>query len=603
MSTFLNFTRGGQVQFHGIHMFLQILNKFVKIGSFLFIILTTLFWFTQTKSYDRYLLAQWGKANLTQYHFIYAKTLSYHDKTGQLHHYSPQQILSIPLVKNQWPLAKNRFKKALKISSVSTFFIALTAAILLVHLGAIQNLPQHSRGASLVSPKRFRQILKKSKLASGWSLAGVPLPKEAETQHILLCGSPGGGKSVCTLELLDQVRKAGQKAIVYDIKGAFIPHYYREGKDIILNPLDQRSPSWNLWKECASLTDYDAMAAAIVPDPAVGSESFWTKAARTLLSISAAQFKQNPTPHMQEFMRYLFCSDLDVIEKLLLGTIGNAMVGKDLEKGTRSIILTLVTYCKSLLYIKDEATSPPLIIRDWVCNDKDDSWLFISANQRLADTLKPLISLWLEIAVNALLSLQEDRHRRLWLFFDELASLQQLPSLEPLLSRGRGYGACFVGAIQDIHQLRNLYGDRGAESLISLFGTTLFFSTNNNHSAKWAAEQLGRAEFWETREGYSMGAHQVRDGVTLSQQRRQELVVMDSEIRHLKKREAFLVTAGGWPVTKLKFDVKNRPSKHLSIIERDLSSISHQFSEIKKSIEMPSHQKNLFHGKEKIELF
>ena len=82
-----------------------------------------------------------------------------------------------------------------------------------------------------------------------------------------------------------------------------------------------------------------------------------------------------------------------------------------------------------------------------------------------------------------------------------------------------------------------------------------------------------------------MGAHQMRDGVTLSHQRRQEFVVLDSEIRHLKKREAFLVTSGGWPVTKLLFDIKNRSGKHPAIIERDLSIVSHQIESIEQTIE------------------
>jgi type IV conjugative transfer system coupling protein TraD len=384
--------------------------------------------------------------------------------------------------------------------------------------------------------------------------------------------------------LLSQVRKAGQKALVYDIKGAFIPHYYRPGKDIILNPLDERSPSWNLWQECIGPSDYDAMASAIVPDGIMGDQ-FWSKAARTLLSISAAQFKQRTDPRMKDLIQHLFCSDIKEVEALLSGTIGHAMVGKDLEKGTRSIILTLVTYCKSLLYLRDEAKTPSFIIREWVNNDDDDAWLFISSKQRMAETLKPIISLWLEIAVNALLSLEEDRKRRCWFFFDELASLQRLPSLEAVLSRGRGYGACFVGAIQDINQLKDLYGDKAAEVLISLFGTALFFSTNNNNSAKWAAEQLGRAEFLEAKEGYSMGAHLMRDGVTLSHQRRQELIIMDSEIRHLKKREAFMVTAGGWPVTKLSFKIRQRADKHPALLERNLSEISHQVATIEQKVE------------------
>lgn len=338
--------------------------------------------------------------------------------------------------------------------------------------------------------------------------------------------------------------------------------------------MDERCPSWNLWQECESWIDYDALARAMIPNTTT-LDSFWIKAARTLLSITAAQLKNKDNPRMQDLLTQLFCSDLKTLEAQLKGTLGQALVGKDLEKGTRSIILTLGTYCKSLLYVKDEPHTEPFLIREWVKNE-EDSWLFINATQTMTETLRPLISLWVEIAVNSLLTLNEDKNRRLWLFFDELASLEKLNSLEPILSRGRGYGACFVGGIQDIHQLRDLYGDRATEVLISSFGTSLFFYQNNNRSAEWAAEQLGSAEFLEIREGASMGAHEMREGISLNQYVKEQRLVLGSEIRHLKKREAFMVTAGGWPVTKLGFSYKEREGKYPALIPRKLDDITHQ---------------------------
>lgn len=37
--------------------------------------------------------------------------------------------------------------------------------------------------------------------------------------------------------------------IVYDPTGEFTEAFYREGKDILMNPLDSRSPNWNVWNE------------------------------------------------------------------------------------------------------------------------------------------------------------------------------------------------------------------------------------------------------------------------------------------------------------------------------------------------------------------
>ena len=101
---------------------------------------------------------------------------------------------------------------------------------------------------------------------------------------------------------------------------------------------------------------------------------------------------------MKELIHHLFCSDLTVVEALLQGTLGSAMVGKDLEKGTRSVILTLVTYCKSLMYLKDEPQTPSFVIRDWVNNDKDDSGFSLALINALPRP-KATYLFWLELAI------------------------------------------------------------------------------------------------------------------------------------------------------------------------------------------------------------
>ncbi|WP_238149559.1 type IV secretion system DNA-binding domain-containing protein [Arsenophonus endosymbiont of Aleurodicus floccissimus] len=53
-------------------------------------------------------------------------------------------------------------------------------------------------------------------------------------------------KSTVINDLLTQVRKQRKRAIVYDKGNNFIPLFYQEGKDIILNPMDARCPNWDL---------------------------------------------------------------------------------------------------------------------------------------------------------------------------------------------------------------------------------------------------------------------------------------------------------------------------------------------------------------------
>ena len=69
---------------------------------------------------------------------------------------------------------------------------------------------------------------------------------------------------------------------------------------------------------------------------------------------------------------------------------------------------------------------------------------------------------------------------------------------------------------------------------------------------------MGTREIIEKKEGYSYGANDMPDGVSINQERRKETIVMDSEFIQLDDLEAYLRLPGDWPVTKVKFDIKER---------------------------------------------
>jgi energy-coupling factor transporter ATP-binding protein EcfA2 len=88
----------------------------------------------------------------------------------------------------------------------------------------------------------------------------VRIPAAYELEHILLCGAPGSGKTNIILKMLDGIRVAGKRAIVYDTAGTFMEKFYRPGKDTLLNPLDQRSAPWSPWVDVPRDYHYDQIA-------------------------------------------------------------------------------------------------------------------------------------------------------------------------------------------------------------------------------------------------------------------------------------------------------------------------------------------------------
>ena len=89
--------------------------------------------------------------------------------------------------------------------------------------------------------------------------------KDSETQHMMITGTTGSGKTNCFHHLLPQIRTLGQRALIVDTTGEFVSRYYREGKDIILNPLDARSESWSPWVECTEDYHFEELASNLIP--------------------------------------------------------------------------------------------------------------------------------------------------------------------------------------------------------------------------------------------------------------------------------------------------------------------------------------------------
>ncbi|HXH55399.1 MAG TPA: type IV secretion system DNA-binding domain-containing protein, partial [Gammaproteobacteria bacterium] len=429
--------------------------------------------------------------------------------------------------------------------------------IFLIEKGRRQLILENIRGSAFLEPKHLKLFLEKQNKKSDLMLGDVPLVKGSETQHILVTGTTGSGKSVCMMALMDGVRRRRQRAIVYDVVGTFIQHYYRPDRDIILNPLDMRCPSWNIWQEGQDVADFEAHAASLMPLNS-GYDPFWIHSARTIFSTLAEKLQQNHNTKTKALLTPMFAADLNLLNRLLKGTVAENLVNETVEKMAQSIKSTVTAYCKCLRYLKAEGTEPLFSIKRWLQAENHDGWIFIASNTEKLEAIKPLISLWLDIAARGILTLQPSFDRRIWFLIDELASLQPLPSLSLLLSQGRKYGACTVTAFQDIHQLRSIYGREDAEALSAMYNTNLCYRTKCPDTAQWMSRIVGQREVVEKKEGFSYGANDIRDGVSMHQERRKEALVLESEFLKLNDCEAYLILPENVPITKIKLLPKKR---------------------------------------------
>ena len=150
----------------------------------------------------------------------------------------------------------------------------------------------HRRVSSLISPTMLRRRLWLRRKASYLELDAVPLLKGKETAHMLITGTTGSSTTNAFHTLLPQIRKRCDRAIVVDLTGDLVTKYYREGYDLLLNPLDARSLSWDLWKDCTALFQYDAFFESIIPGKGSSHDPFWDEERRTSFRIAVHKLEE-----------------------------------------------------------------------------------------------------------------------------------------------------------------------------------------------------------------------------------------------------------------------------------------------------------------------
>ena len=555
-----HFIRGGQIIFHNLWMLLQVSKNLLLIGLLLFVSTLGLSLFMTTTTDDRTFLSTWLKTK-TIGSIKPETSVAIPLSNGQMINTTAATFLNATYTQQKLGQLTRHFKRVLILTSFGYLLLMLVTIVMLKRYGKKQSKPKHIRGDVLATPDELKKILHTRGDSPGLCLSRdkVILPKSIEPMHFLICGSTGTGKSNLIKSCLQQLRERGDKVIVYDKNADFLPHFFDEQHDTLLNPLDHRSQHWDLWQECSHTAHFDQLAAALIPRTSNYGDPFWIDAARNLFSACAQHFTDKSKDRLPALLHTLLNIPLAELAKTLRNTQAAALISADNEKTSLSIRTTLTPYLKSLQFLRSGET--PFSIKQFMRSD-DPGWLFMTSGGDLHESLRPLLSMWLDTVAQAILSLPPDNNRRVWLILDELASLQVLPSLKQLTSEGRKFGACVVAGIQNYAQLSDLYGVDGARSLSSLLNTRVIFHQPDPTMAQWSARNLGEKITSDTREGFSYGASHIRDGVSVQRIEQQKPLVYPADILNLDNLHAYLRLPGNLPITPLVFDYHQYDQHH-----------------------------------------
>lgn len=439
----------------------------------------------------------------------------------------------------------------LSLSIVICFFTSLAILLFFLLKGITLKGSSYISGSKIVSNRQINFKLKLSQKASPLKIGGVSLVKNTETQHILITGGTGSGKTNCLHHVLRQVAHFQHQTLVVDTTGAFIERYFDPKKDVILNPFDPRSAPWNPWIECQNRFDYEALTESFIPQSFSEHENYWHNASRSV--FSAVLQKLSNEQKTSELVRWLLYEPLPNLCKFVQGTKAASHLDMSSEKTASSIRSVATTFLDCLEYLTDTQSS--FSIRNWVEGIDKKRWLFIQCTPAQRASLRPLISTWISLTIRSLINLKPDFNRRIWFFLDELPTLQKIKDLETLVTEGRKYGGCGVLVLQSPSQIEAIYGGDLTNTIIGNTSTKIVFSEHDPIIAERISKSFGEQEIKEMNEGISYGANDMRDGVNLSWHARRRPLVSATDIQSLEKHEAFLKLPGNLPCTKLNLQI------------------------------------------------
>ena len=569
--------RGGQTVFHGIRMWGQLLRAGMFLAAISVVAVPAWHVWRHTTGYEWYAAAILTVAEM-KLAIGYRKDSRQEIRMadGRTVVLTITEIASSPRAL----VARERLKDEIYESAFLGLKFGVLAIVILLAVfwfqGRQLNREKRIRGAELATARQLRrQVLSSYPVGARvrhafstslrgrpYRIADVPYPEWAETQHTIVSGTTGSGKTVLISDLVAQIRDRGERCVIYDKMGTYTRFFYDSKRDVLLNPLDARAPRWSPFFEARGPRDFDMMAAALIPQQKDTVDPFWVTAARQLFSNGAGVLWEKGVKRNQVLVNHLLKTELTELTELaeaMEGTVAQSIVDPENPKTALSVRAMLTANIGALELLPDDPSGSPFSIRDWVEREDETGCLFLTSRGDQHASLRGLISTWLEIAVNAMLSLEQSDGRRIWIILDELPTLHQVPSLQPGLAESRQFGGCFVLGVQVISALRDLYGRNGAETISGLCGTRVVLAAPDRDTAQWSADCLGRSEVEGMNEGLSYGANTIRDGVSLTPKRELRALALASEIMRLQNLNGYLRFPGPLPVARIRLEYSNRP--------------------------------------------
>ena len=548
----------------GVKMHLTLISILVILHLLLFFGLMT-----ASSSPERKTAVKWALAKAVQQSPFRNKNLSVRDPNGKI-----VRIAAHDLVKTPWAkrMADDELKKIAWIFGASCL-VFLSYPLLLRFFrqrSKEQSSKRYIRGAKLISADAFNEQIEEQGVETSFPLGSISMPQDLENRTTMLIGKPGVGKSQSFRKILRTIIENKGQGIVYDHKGEYLTEFYDPDRDLIFNPLDQRSLGWNVFNELQTYMDVDAQAASLIP-PSISNtnDPFWNDAARGVYSGCLHYLFQNELKNNTYLWKMLTAEPHDISNRLSKtkgGEAGYRYITQNSESSRQaeSVLAVMMQYTKCFEYMS--GTDGDFSITDWLKNGS--GLIYITNYEDVEETLRPILSLFIDLVGRKLLSMADNLDRRIYLLLDEFGSLQRMSSIIKMLTKGRSKGASTIIGIQDDGQMEKTYGRQLLRTMDNAPGNRITFALSGETAEREAKYNIGETEYIEVERSQSMGPSDYRDGTTLREAKKRELLFLPSDISNLPDLTG-IVNLRGYDFVLSRWEYEKPNPVHDAFVLRD----------------------------------
>ena len=392
------------------------------------------------------------------------------------------------------------------------------------------------------------------------------------SKNMLFIGGTGSGKTNAIHLILRQLRRKMTQddvMIVFDTKGDFERLFFDAARgDIVMGNSPQyreRSEKWNIyrdvladgWNDDTMGININEISRALFEGNKSDAQPFFANAARGVFSAQMlATLRRAKTDKdirktklnnrtLMEFFRGAAMEEYDSLARTYPDLRAIKMYLGDGSTGQALGVFAEIQVMLQDTFLGVFADEGEFSIRDFV-REKGGRTLFLEYDLAIGDSLAPLYSLLMDLALKEALGRSEEDGKRgnVYVVLDELKLLPQITHLDDVVNFGRGMGVKILAGLQSMTQIHDMYGEDKGEAILAGFCSLLSFRPNDAKTREFVQGHFGRNMLNEVFDANN----------TIVSERRQGWAVEDWELSALQVGEA-AVGLDSHPPFRFRFDL------------------------------------------------